>query len=56
MKNFVNVMKAFWNDEKGLEVVEYVIIGTLVVIVTISGYQALGNRAANKVNALSTSF
>jgi Flp pilus assembly pilin Flp len=54
MKTFIKVAKAFWNDEKGLEVVEYIVIGTFVVIATVLAYTTLGQHAAGKVNAIAS--
>lgn len=49
--------KKFLKDERGLSAVEYIVAGTLIVVLLIAGFAALGTTVDNRLlflrNALS---
>ena len=48
----LNLVKKFWNDEQGLETVEYAVAAALVVAGLIAAFAALGNSVEGKIEAL----
>ncbi len=51
LKNFV---KRFVSDERGLETVEYAIIGALITLAAISAISLLGTNVAAKLGSLAS--
>ena len=47
----------FWKNESGLSAVEYIVAGTLIVVLLVAGFAALGTTVDNRLlflrNALS---
>ena len=52
----VAMMKNFWKEEEGLTMVEYALIGALVVVGAIGAFTTLGQNVSTKVNAIATSI
>ena len=50
----VEMMKNFWNEEEGLTMVEYALIGALVVVGAITAFTTLGKNVSTKVNSIAT--
>ena len=50
----MSMLKKFWNDEAGLEAVEYAVIASLIVIAIVLATTALGDKIANSFNFLAT--
>jgi Flp pilus assembly pilin Flp len=44
----------FLSDEQGQDLIEYVLLGTLIALAAIGGVQALGGAVSLKYNNLST--
>lgn len=44
----VDMMKSFWKEEEGLTMVEYALIGALVVVVAITAFTNLGTNVSTK--------
>ena len=40
--NMIQALKALWNDEQGVTVIEYVLIGAISAIVIVVSWQILG--------------
>lgn len=51
----VAILKSFWNEEEGLTMVEYALIGALVVVAAIGAFTTLGQNISTKVNSIATS-
>lgn len=52
----VAMMKNFWKEEEGLTMVEYALIGALVVVVSITAFQTLGTNISTKVESVATAI
>ena len=50
----VAMMKNFWKEEEGLTMVEYALIGALVVVGAITAFTTLGTNVSTKVNRIAT--
>lgn len=50
----VAMMKNFWQEEEGLTMVEYALIGALVVVGAITAFTQLGKNVSTKVNSIAT--
>jgi pilus assembly protein Flp/PilA len=50
----VEMMKNFWTEEEGLTMVEYALIGALVVVGSITAFTTLGTNVSTKVNRIAT--
>ena len=50
----VEMMKNFWTEEEGLTMVEYALIGALVVVGAITAFTTLGTNVSTKVNRIAT--
>jgi pilus assembly protein Flp/PilA len=48
----VEMMKSFWKEEEGLTMVEYALVGALVVVGAIAAFRTLGTNVATKSSAL----
>lgn len=48
----VEMMKRFWNEEEGLSMVEYALVGALVVVGAIAAFQTLGGKVSGQAAAL----
>jgi pilus assembly protein Flp/PilA len=42
MKNLMNSMKSFWQDEEGVTAIEYGLIAALIAVMIIAGAQLVG--------------
>ena len=56
MRTFIESVKALWRDEDGLEMTEYAVVGTVVVIVATTAFTSLGNQIVIKINAIATTL
>ena len=54
MKTVARQLKRFWNDEQGLETVEYAIITGLIVAATITAIGLLGAWVTGQFNTVNT--
>ena len=50
----VEMMKSFWKEEEGLSMVEYALVGGLVVVGAIAAFTTLGKAVNNKATNLAT--
>jgi Flp pilus assembly pilin Flp len=50
MNTLRNAVKSFWNDEDGLEMVEYAVIAALIIVVAVAGFSTLGNNIRATLN------
>ena len=52
----IKLMKNFWNDEQGLETVEYAIITGLIVAATVTAIGILGAWVTGKFTTVNTAL
>lgn len=52
MKGFMGAMKAFWNDEEGLTMVEYAVAGSLITLACAAAFTRLGAAIAAAIDAM----
>jgi len=53
MKTLSTTVKSFWNDEDGLEMVEYAVIGALILVGAITGFTAIGTSIKSTLATIS---
>ena len=53
MKNFKEKVVAFLRDEEGLELSEYAVAGSLIVLATVTAFTTLGTDIANAIGSIS---
>jgi pilus assembly protein Flp/PilA len=56
MKGFMGAMKAFWNDEEGLTVVEYAVAGGLISAAVVTAFFNLGGTVNGIITNLNASL
>ena len=54
MKTLSTMMKAFWQEESGLTMVEYAVAGTLVTLGAAVAFTNLGGAVTTQVGRLAT--
>jgi len=54
MHGLVSKMITFWQDESGLSAVEYIVAGTLVIVLLVAGFATLGTTIQGKLSFLNT--
>jgi len=54
MKNFKEKVVAFIRDEEGLELSEYAVAGSLIVLAAVAAFTTLGETIADKIGELIT--
>ncbi|GAA0849870.1 hypothetical protein GCM10009113_30270 [Marinobacter szutsaonensis] len=52
MKNFKEKVVAFLRDEEGLELAEYAVAGSLIVITTVAAFSELGGVIGDKIGEI----
>lgn len=50
----MNMLKRFWNDERGMETVEWAVLAALIVAGLVAVIATLGGNVLNKFTQLST--
>lgn len=53
MKNFKEKVVQFLRDEEGLELSEYAVAGSLIVLGTVAAFQALGGDITTAIDSIS---
>jgi len=56
MKNFKEKVVAFLRDEEGLELSEYAVAGSLIVLAVVGVFTALGDTIVLKINEMITAM
>lgn len=56
MKNFKEKVVAFLRDEEGLELSEYAVAGSLVVLGAVGAFTALGDTIPIEINKIVTAL
>ncbi|WP_372987533.1 Flp family type IVb pilin [Marinobacter sp.] len=56
MKNFKEKVAAFIRDEEGLELSEYAVAGSLIVIAVVGVFTALGETIVTKIGEMITAM
>lgn len=54
MKTLSTMLKAFWQEETGLTMVEYAVAGTLVTLGAAAAFTDLGNAVETQISAIET--
>jgi len=54
MKTLNTLLKAFWQDEAGLTMVEYAVAGTLITLGAALAFTALGGAVTTQIGAITT--
>ena len=54
MKTLVNMLKAFWQEETGLTMVEYAVAGALVTAAAVTAFTTLGTNVTTRIDQLGT--
>jgi pilus assembly protein Flp/PilA len=49
MKTLSKILKAFWQEESGLTMVEYAVAGSLITVAAIAAFTALGGAVAAQI-------
>ncbi|MGF2686226.1 Flp family type IVb pilin [Marinobacter sp. DUT-3] len=52
MKNFKEKVVQFLRDEEGLELSEYAVAGSLIVVLTVTAFSELGQAVAVKIGEI----
>jgi len=50
MKTLNTLLKAFWQEEAGLTMVEYAVAGTLITLGAVVAFTALGGAVSGQIN------
>ena len=56
MKNLNKMLKAFWQEESGLTMVEYAVAGTLVTLGAVAAFTSLGGAITTQIGAIVTAM
>ncbi|MBL6988020.1 MAG: Flp family type IVb pilin [Methylobacter sp.] len=56
MKTLNTILKAFWQEETGLTMVEYAVAGTLVTLGAAAAFTSLGTAVTTQINAIVTAL
>jgi len=56
MKTLNTVLKAFWQEETGLTMVEYAVAGSLITVAAIAAFTALGGAVATQIQRITTAI
>ncbi len=43
MKTLIEMVKAFWREEEGMEMSEYAVVGVIICVVTAAAFVSLSN-------------
>jgi Flp pilus assembly pilin Flp len=54
MGKMLKILKNFANEEKGMETVEYAVVGALVIAVAIAAWTGLGKAISATIGSLTT--
>ncbi|MDD5036939.1 MAG: hypothetical protein PHE55_19610 [Methylococcaceae bacterium] len=49
MKTLINMLKAFWQEETGLTMVEYAVAGAVIALAAATAFTNLGKTVANAI-------
>jgi len=52
MKTLNTMLKAFWQEETGLTMVEYAVAGTLITLGAAAAFTALGTAVTGRIGAI----
>jgi len=50
------LLDRFWNEESGADMIEYVLIATLIALAAIAGVQGVGNKIASYYSSINSSL
>jgi len=56
MKTLNTLLKAFWQDEAGLTMVEYAVAGTLITLGAAAAFTALGTAVTTQIGKIVTAI
>jgi pilus assembly protein Flp/PilA len=52
MKNLIENIKSFLQEEEGLTTVEYAVAGTLIALAVVAAFSQLGNSVGDSINEI----
>lgn len=52
MKTLSTILKAFWQEETGLTMVEYAVAGSLITLGAAGAFGTLGESVTTQINAI----
>jgi pilus assembly protein Flp/PilA len=52
MRNLSKMLKAFWQEESGLTVVEYAVAGGLIAAAVVVAFRSLGEKVGGVVSGI----
>jgi pilus assembly protein Flp/PilA len=56
MKTLNKMLKAFWQEESGLTVVEYAVAGTLISLAVVGAFTGLGAAVTTSIGRITTAL
>ncbi|TRW89698.1 Flp family type IVb pilin [Candidatus Methylobacter oryzae] len=56
MENLNTALKAFWQDEAGLTMVEYAVAGSLITAAAVTAFTGLGTAVTTKIDSITTAI
>ena len=56
MKTLSKMLKAFWQEESGLTVVEYAVAGTLISLAVVGAFTNLGTAVTGRLAAITAAL
>jgi pilus assembly protein Flp/PilA len=52
MNTLHNAIKSFWNDEDGLEMVEYAVIAALIIVAATTAFTTVGTNISTTISGI----
>ncbi len=56
MKTLSTMLKAFWQEETGLTMVEYAVAGSLITLGAVTAFTNLGTAVSGRIGAITTAL
>ncbi|TRW89697.1 Flp family type IVb pilin [Candidatus Methylobacter oryzae] len=56
MKKLNTALKAFWQEETGLTMVEYAVAGSLITAAAVTAFTGLGTAVTAKITSITTAI
>jgi Flp pilus assembly pilin Flp len=56
MNSRYNALKKFWSNEDGLEMIEYAVIASLIIVVAVASFTTIGNSIVSTLASVTNSL
>lgn len=56
MRTFAKLMKDFWNDEQGLEMVEYAVVAFAIIVTAYAIFKTVGSDVNSVMSTVNTAL